>query len=325
VAHDQGDKPVKNRSTLVVLVGMLGLAIGCGRSDAPPQSQAKAKGRQFAVTFQVMNNPFFPELDRGIREVVEAHGDTLITLDAQFDSTKQMNDISDMVQGQVAGLFINPVNWKSIRGSLLKAQQKNIPCIIVDAPAEDAELAVCTVASDNVKAGRLAAEALVKARRPAKIVILHHPVNKACLDRVAGFREVIAKYPDMQVLDTQEGKGTIEGSRPVMRDLVGRYPELNAVFAINDPSALGAISALESAGKLAGVTLVTVDGSQKAIDEIKAGRLFSSSAQFPREIGRIAAEKMYDHLAGKPVEREVVVRVEVITKENADSLDGKNY
>lgn len=306
--------------TSVVIAGLLGLAIGCGQPGGVAPPGKAGRGRVFAVTFQVMNNPFFPDLNEGIKQVVEARGDRLITLDAQWDSTKQMNDVSDMIQRGVAGIFINPVNWKSIRGSLLRARQKNIPCIIVDAPAEDAELALCTVASDNVKAGRLAGEALLKARRPAKIVILHHPVNKACIDRVAGFKEVIDKYPDMEILDVQEGKGTIEGSRPVMRDLVGRYPELNAVFAINDPSSLGAISALESAGKLPGVTIVTVDGSQEGIAAIKAGKLLSTSAQFPKEIGQIAAEKMYEHLAGKAVDKEVTVRVELISKENADSL-----
>jgi len=309
-----------NRFVPFVVAGLLGLAAGCHQPGGVAPPAEAGRGRVFAVTFQVMNNPFFPDLNEGIKQVVEAHGDQLITLDAQWNSTKQMNDISDMIQQEVAGIFINPVNWKSIRGSLLRARQKNIPCIIVDAPAEDAALALCTVASDNVKAGRLAGEALLRARRPAKVVILHHSVNKACLDRVAGFREAIGSRADVEILDVQEGKGTIEGSRPVMRDLVGRFPELNAVFAINDPSALGAISALESVGKLSGVTIVTVDGSQEGVAAIKAGKLLSTSAQFPKEIGQIAAEKMYDHLAGKAVDKEVTVRVELITGENADSL-----
>ena len=73
------------------------------------------------------------------------------------------------------------------------------------------------------------------------------------------------------------------------------------LFPINDPSALGAISAIESAGKLGKVTVVTVDGSREAVAAIQAGKLHSSSAQFPRQIGRVAAETIYDHLAGKPV------------------------
>jgi ribose transport system substrate-binding protein len=137
---------------------------------------------------------------------------------------------------------------------------------------------------------------------------------------VAGFQEEIAKHPGIQVLDTQEGQGTTEGARPVMRDLVGRFPDLNAVFPINDPSALGAISALESAGKLAGVTVVTVDGSKEGVAAIQAGKLLSTSAQFPKEIGRIAAEKAYDAIAGKPVEKDIKVKVELIARDNAEAF-----
>jgi ribose transport system substrate-binding protein len=267
-----------------------------------------------------MNNPFFVDLKEGIKQVVEAHGDRLVTLDAQWNSLKQRNDISDLILQDASGIFINPVNWEGIKGSLLQAKGKGVPCIIVDAPVRDRDLVLCQVASDNVEAGRLAAQALAEVCRPAKIVILHRSVNKACIDRVAGFKEKMATYPDMEILDIQEGKGTTEGGRPVMLDLLGRYPDLNAVFPINDPSALGAISALESTGKLKDVTVVTVDGSREGIAAIKAGKMLSTSAQFPKEIGRIAAEKMYEHLASGTVEKDIKVRVELITKENADAF-----
>lgn len=316
------------RQRLVLTIAILAVTLSCGKSpqsptqdpkDAPA-AQQQSKGRLFGVVFQTMNNPFFVELNAGLKEVIEAHGDTLVTLDSQFNSLKQKNDISDLLLKGVAALFINPVNWEGIKGSLLQAKEKGVPSIIVDAPVKDEELVLCQVASDNVEAGRLAARALAQVRRPAKIVILHHSVNKACIDRVDGFKEELAKYPDMQILDTQEGQGTTEGGRPVMRDLLGRFPDINAVFPINDPSAFGAISALDSAGKLKDVTVVTVDGSQEGVAAIKAGKLYSSSAQFPREIGKIAAQKAYDHLEGKPVEKDVKVRVELITKENADSF-----
>jgi ribose transport system substrate-binding protein len=302
----------------VVLV----LATGCERKSQP--GAEGSTGRLFGVTFQTMNNPFFVELNAGLKQVVEAHGDRLVTLDAQWNSLKQRNDISDLILQNAAGIFINPVNWEGIKGSLLQAKDKGVPCIVVDAPVKDLDLVVCQVASDNVEAGRLAARALAQARQPAKVVILHRSVNKACIDRVAGFREEAAKYPDMEILDTQEGQGTTEGARPVMRDLLGRYPDLNAVFPINDPSALGAVSALESAGRLDKVTIVTVDGSAEGVAAVKAGKLLSTSAQFPREIGRIAAEKMYEHLDGKSVEKDIKVPVKLITKDNADSfLAGK--
>jgi ribose transport system substrate-binding protein len=290
------------------------LLTGCGSSSSP----SNGSGRVFGVSFQTMNNPFFVELDGGLREVIEARGDRLVTLDAQFNSLKQKNDVSDLYLQGVAGVFINPVNWEGVRGTLLQGKQKNVPCIIVDAPARDADLVVCTVASDNVEAGRLAARALAKVKPQAQVVILHLSVNKACIDRVDGFKEELQKHPAIQVLDTQECKGTTEGGRPVMRDLLGRFPQLDAVFAINDPSALGAISALESAGKLGAVTVVTVDGSPEGAAAIKAGKLLSSSAQFPREMGRAAAERMYAHLDGQPVEKDVKIRVELVTSANVE-------
>jgi len=307
---------------LAAAVG-IGLLSGCGSQNetaTPPSEGQSAEGRLFGVSFQTMNNPFFVDLNEGIQEVVEAHGDRLVTLDAQFNSLKQKNDISDMVLQGASGIFINPVNWEGIKGSLLQAQRKKIPCIVVDAPAKDAELVLSTVASDNIEAGRMAARALAGVKPNAKIVILHLATNKACIDRVTGFKEELAKHPGMEILDTQEGKGTTEGARPVMRDLLGRFPQLDAVFPINDPSALGAISALESAGKLSDVTVVTVDGSQEAIKAVQAGKLLSTSAQFPKEIGRKSAEVMYTHLEGKTVEKDVQVRVELITKDNADSF-----
>jgi ribose transport system substrate-binding protein len=312
---------MKGKIFLLASIVFAVIVTGCEHKEKT--ADAPGGERLFGVTFQTMNNPFFVDLNEGIKEVVEAHEDRLVTLDAQWNSLKQRNDISDLILQDASGIFINPVNWEGIKGSLLQAKGKGVPCIIVDAPVRDMDLVLCQVASDNVEAGRLAAHALAEVCRPAKIAILHRFVNKACIDRVAGFKEEIAKYPDMEILDIQEGKGTTEGARPVMLDLLGRYPNLNAVFPINDPSALGTISALESAGKLKDVTVVTVDGSREGIAAIKAGKMLSTSAQFPREIGRIAAQKMYEHLADKSVEKDIKVRVELITKENADAFLGK--
>jgi ribose transport system substrate-binding protein len=299
------------------VVFLMALA-GC---DAPkPPAQAGA-AKTFAVSFQTMNNPFFVELNDGLKAVIEAKGDKLLTLDARYDSLKQKNDLSDAMLQDPAAIFINPVNWEGIRGPLLEAQRRKIPVIIVDAPVSEPDLVVCQVASDNVEAGRLAADALAKANPKAKVAILHLSINKACIDRVQGFREAAAKHPGLSIVDTQEGKGTSEGARPVMVDLLGRFPDLDACFPINDPSALGAISAIDSATPPRKVTVVTVDGSKEGITAIKAGKLLASSAQFPKEIGRVAAEKAYDHLAGKPVDKDIKIPVKLVTRENADTFE----
>ena len=76
--------------------------------------------------------------------------------------------VADLLQQQPAAIFINPVNWEGIKGTLIEAKRKNVPVIIVDAPVSDPDLVLCQVASDNVEAGRLACEALAKVR-PEKV------------------------------------------------------------------------------------------------------------------------------------------------------------
>ncbi len=297
------------------LVAILAVA-GCNKSPPPPGGS----GKLFGVSFQTMNNPFFVDVNEGLKTVIEAKGDRLVTLDAQFNSLKQKNDLADLIEQQPAAIFINPVNWEGIKGTLLEANRKHVPVIIVDAPVSDPDLVLCQVASDNVEAGRLACQALAKVKPEAKVVVIGYSVNKACIDRVAGFKDEAARHPQMRILDTQDSKGVTEATRPVMRDMLGRFPEMDAVFPINDPGALGCISAIEAAGRAGQVTVVTVDGSREGAAAILSGKLHSTSAQFPREMGRIAAEKAYEHLAGKPVDKNIVVPVKLITKANASSI-----
>jgi ribose transport system substrate-binding protein len=162
----------------------------------------------------------------------------------------------------------------------------------------------------------MACQALARSKPQARVVVVHLSLNRACIDRVAGFKAEMAGFPGMKVLDIQEGRGSTEGARPVMRDLLGRFPELDAVFAINDPSALGCISAVEAAGRTGQVSVVSVDGSKEALAAIADGRLLSTSGQSPGQIGCIAVEKAYAHLQGESVEKEIKVPVQLITKEN---------
>ena len=74
---------------------------------------------------------------------------------------------------------------------------------------------------------------------------------------------------------------------------------------------------MAAAGRAGKVTVVTVDGSREAAQFIVDGRIHSTSAQFPKEIGKLAAQTAYDHLAGKPAPKEIKVPVKLVTKANA--------
>ena len=291
------------------IVVALALLTGC-KPATPPKP---AGTRLFIISFQTLNNPFFVELNEGLKASIEAKGDRLITVDAQYNSLKQKNDVAEMLEQQPAVVFLNPVNWEGVKATLIEVRRRNVPVIIVDAPVSDPDLVLCQIASDNVEAGRLACEALARMKPAAKVVIVQHSVNKPSIDRVA-------KHPAMKILDTQEGRGGSDCSERAMQDLLTRFPALDAVFPINDPSALGCISAIEAAGRAGQVTIVSVDGSRQGAEAILAGKLDASVAQYPREIGRLAADRAYAYLAGQPVEKDVKVPVRLITKENAAAV-----
>jgi ribose transport system substrate-binding protein len=174
------------------------------------------------------------------------------------------------------------------------------------------------VASDNFQAGVLAGEALKKTRAAgARIAALTYPPNKACRDRIAGFQQAIAGDARFEIVAEQAlESGTAEAAHPILKDIIQRLPELTAVFAINDPSAFGALTALEQAGKLKEVVVLAVDGNARALEEIQGGRMLGTSAQFPEEIGREAAKALYLHLERQPVPKEIKIPVEFIDASN---------
>jgi ribose transport system substrate-binding protein len=130
-------KSLKHSVKSGLLLSLVGaLVMGCGRQESSGGKQVgeaatpPKAGRVFGVSFQTLNNPFFVDLNEGLKEVIEARGDRLVTLDAQFNSHKQRNDCSDLLLQEVAGVFLNPVNWEGIMGTLVQAKQKNVPVVV---------------------------------------------------------------------------------------------------------------------------------------------------------------------------------------------------
>ena len=97
-------KPLTCVLRLVMGLVLAVLASGCGKESTEAKPGA-GSGRLFGVSFQTMNNPFFVDLNDGLKKVLDSHGDRLTTLDAQFNSLKQKNDISDLIQQQPAAIF----------------------------------------------------------------------------------------------------------------------------------------------------------------------------------------------------------------------------
>ena len=281
---------------------------------------AGAQGKRFAATYMTLNNPFFGVMDDAIRKAVEANGDTLVTLDPALDPVKQISQIEDIVAQGVDAIFLNPVDWQAVAPGLMAAKEANIPIINVDAAVYDEDLVACIVASDNLAAGLVCAEDMLK-RLPkgGKAVILGHPTTKTGIDRIANFKATIEKHPEFQIVAEDSSEGQLEIAMPKMENIIQAHPDMNVVMCVNDPTARGVIQALKAAN-MKGVLIYGVDGSPDAKKAIKEGDMTGTAAQSPINIGKIGVEMAYKILAGEKVEKHIPVPVQLITVENVDSF-----
>lgn len=285
---------------------------------------AHATGKKFGATYMTLNNPFFIALNDGIKAVVEANGDKLVTLDPALDQAKQIAQIEDMIAQKVEAIFLNPVDWKGIRPALELAKKAGIPVINVDAPVYDTELVTSIVASDNYKAGVLVAQDVMKRLKSANVVLLEHPTAKSAIDRTQSFVDTVKGKTAYKVVARQSSNGQLEQAMPVMENIIQANKSIQVVMGLNDPTAMGALAALQAANRSKGVLIYGVDGAPDAKKLIKEGKMTATAAQSPKGIGKTAAETLYKVLAGQKVDSLILVPVFLIDKTNVDKygVDG---
>lgn len=280
-----------------------------------------AKHKVFGVSYMTMNNPFYKIINNEILKVVEKNNDTLITLDPELDVDKQNEQIYKFIDQKVDGIFINPIDFEQIEPALQAAKRANIPVIIIDAPVSDESLVNCTIVSDNYDAGVQCAKDMMERLDSANIVLLKHTTAKSAKDRIEGFLSVIDNNEKYKVINEAECDGQLEIAMPKMQEIIEETPDIDVVMALNDPSALGALAALEKNNKN-DVMVYGIDGTP----EIKAliGRnqmIVGTVAQSPIKMGQIAVENMYNILNGKKIEKNIIIPISLINKENLFKYD----
>lgn len=297
--------------TILMMVGFIfGMSNGAAAADK--------KKLTFGASYFTLNNPHFLDWRDGLNSVFKPNGDELINSDAQLNINKQISDVEDLIQQQVDAIFIAPADSKAIKTALLSAKRAGIPVIIMDVPVEDDDLVVSTISTNNVMAGKVLGEALVADfKDKANVALLDWPVVKAVTDRTDGFFSVVDQHKGIKVVAREDGKASVEGSLPVMENLLQSNPEIEAVFAINDPSCLGALNALRAADRTE-VKLYCIDGSQEGIKRTCKGQFVGTSAQFPFRMGQIAAKTVYKVLKGETVEHLIEVDSLWISKGNCE-------
>lgn len=298
------------------------LLLAAGLAAVPYQTVSQAdEPLRIGTTYMTMNNPFYSVIDEELRLVIESRGDILLTRDPALDQERQNEEIRDLLNENIDLLVLNPVDYREIEPALHEAHKAGVPVVVVDSQVGDPDLVACTIASDNYGAGVRCAEHLMNTRDSAKVVLLEHASTKSGRDRIQGFCNTLAAHPAYQIIGRVDSAGQLEVAMPMLDKLIAQGSVPDAVMALNDPSALGAMAALQEHGLLENTAVYGVDGAPEAKSMIREGVMTATAAQSPIRIGQITAQTVYAILNGEDYETEITVPVELITADNVSGYD----
>ena len=277
-------------------------------------SSVSADGNLIGYTCMDGTNPFFVALEGSIKEVVEAHGDTLISLDPQNSNEKQIAQIEDMISRGVKAMFVNPVDRDGITPGLDALKDADIPMFGFDTEVTEMDYLVTYAGSDNYNAGYVCGVDLVeKVPDGGKIIVLDSPTMQSVVDRTDGFLEAIKDH-GFEVVSQIDCMGNQEQGNLNGTDALTKDPDAVAIFGGNDPTALGAFAAAEAAGSKA--LIYGVDGSPDIKALIAEGKVTGTGAQSPMTIGKTIAELYYKWLDGEELEGRYPIETFMINSDN---------
>lgn len=308
---------------LILSMGLISCAKPAGGTpeDNPvPQEEEEEEeivSYKFGFSCISMENPYYETLEASIREAIEESGSTLISRDPKGDSTAQIQQIRDMIADGIQAIFLCPVDWEKIAPALTELKEADIEIINLDTQVQDREEVDAYVGSDNINAGVICGEKLIEAAPDGgQVVILECTTQNFIIDRINGFEETIAGK-GFEVVERSETGGKKDEAKTQMARILKEQDHITAVMCGNDQIALGALEAIEEAGR-SEMMIYSVDGSPKLKQELaKDGSLVVGIvAQSPINIGKSAVTVALQIMNGERYEKETLEEVLFIDRSN---------
>ncbi|EEQ07989.1 ABC-type sugar transport system, periplasmic component [Yersinia bercovieri ATCC 43970] len=293
---------MKKLATLISVVAL----------SATVSANALAKDT-IALVVSTLNNPFFVSMKEGAQKEADKLGYNLVVLDSQNNPAKELANVQDLTVRGTKLLLINPTDSDAVGNAVKMANQAKIPVITLDRLA-NAGTVVSHVASDNRFGGKMAGDFIAKKLgSDAKVIQLEGIAGaSAARERGEGFKQSMEKNK-FQLLASQPADFDRTKGLNVMQNLLTAHPTVQAVFAQNDEMALGALRALQTAGKT-DVLVVGFDGTDDGIKAVESGKLGATIAQRPDQIGVIGIQTADKVLKGEKVQAVIPVDLKLVTK-----------
>lgn len=260
----------------------------------------------------------------GIMEgLATKYGFELLTLDAQNDPQKQTSDVNSAITQGYDALIIAPIDPSSQNAVMKRAMDAGMLVVCVQLPTSDASCYDMYVGVNDVQAGQMAASYLIETMpKGGNVVVIEGNPGETCqINRKAGFNGVMANHPEFKILEEQGAQAwsTAEAMN-IMDSYLAKYPDIDAVYCHWDIGALAAIQAVEAAGREEEMVFLGVDGVQAALDAIKSGGPFKSTALQDFELSSTAqtfATLAYLNGDSDKLGKDIYMDFVCITEENA--------
>lgn len=267
-----------------------------GAEDTGDATTEETSDIKVGLSISTLNNPFFVDLRDGAEAVADLEGIDIVVADAQDDSSKQINDIEDLLQQGIDVLLVNPTDDEAVVAGIEAANDADIPVITVDRIAAGGDV-VAHIASDNVAGGEMAGEYIAELLGDdgGKMIELEGiPGVAATTERGEGFHNIVDALDAIDVVASQTANFDRTEGLSVMENLLQGNKDIKAVFAHNDEMALGAVEALDSQGMLDDVVVVGFDATDDARAAVEDGRMEATVAQQPQLISEAAIHAAID-------------------------------
>ncbi|MEM9480884.1 MAG: substrate-binding domain-containing protein [Verrucomicrobiota bacterium] len=298
---------------LLLLTFIFGFVIACSKKEESADAP-EIKGK-IGTTCMDLTNPFFKLIANEMTKEAAKYGYEVVALDGANDSAKQNSQLSDFAAQGYDAVFVNSVDSQSIGEGVKKVHAAGIPVFSFDnqvLAADAKDLVISHIGSDNFQGGEVAAAAMMKATGDkGKIAILNLPESSSCILRVDGFKSHLQKNNSkLEIVTELNGKGRRAESLSVMTDILQAHPDIVGVFAINDPSALGAHAAIAKAGRTDDIVIVGFDASPAGKQAVFEKKLVDTPQQFPRKMAVGTVEAFIKHLEGEDLEKKIFIPCE---------------
>lgn len=303
---------------------MFALAVVAALFAAPAAQAQQKQIKSVGITLGSLGNPFFVSLAKGAEAKIKQLNPNakVNALSADYDLNKQFSQIDGFIASGVDLILVNAVDAKAIEPALQKAKKAGIVVVGVDVAANGAD---ATVQTNNVQAGEIACQYIVeKLGGKGNVIIQNGPQVSAVVDRVNGCKTVLKKNPEIKILsDDQDAKGSREGGLNVMQNHLTRFPKVDAVFAINDPQAIGTDLAARQLNRK-NIVITSVDGAPDIEGALKTDtQVQASASQDPYMIAQKAVEIGNDIMNGKkPAQPMTLLPSTLITRANVKDYKG---